>query len=75
VPLGAGEGAWADALLAARGARHDRSEALEQVLQSPFALPAGLAELERCYRGAPRAVPPFDSADAQSAPAPRRVTR
>lgn len=51
VPLGAGETAWAEALLAARGAHHDRGRALAQVLKSPFALPAGLPELARCYGG------------------------
>jgi glycosyltransferase involved in cell wall biosynthesis len=51
VPLAAGESAWAEALLATRGAHRDRGRALAQVLKSPFALPAGLPELARCYAG------------------------
>jgi glycosyltransferase involved in cell wall biosynthesis len=58
VPLAAGEAAWAEALLAARSARRDRGRALAQVLKSPFALPAGLPELARCYGGAPGQVHP-----------------
>lgn len=55
VPLAAGPAAWADALLATRDAPRDRTRALGHVLRSPFALPAGISELTRCYEGlAPR---------------------